>query len=137
MTWLIAEDDPGIRNLLLESCRLHQVTPLMFEDGQQVLDYLQAIPPGSGLPELALLDIVMPVVEGRAVCSAIRAHPQLGNIGILMMTAFKMSLAEKHRILTDLGADGVVLKPLPPMKLLVSMAQDVIEQRRTAPRRPG
>ncbi len=128
-TWLIAEDDPGIAALLLKYCSVLGITPLMFSDGSEVLDYLATpLKADDPIPDFALLDVFMPRVDGNEACRAIRKHQTLGNIPIMLMTAFKMSRSEKARVLAETGADGLLPKPLPPLRMLAEMIESAIVQ---------
>ena len=60
-------------------------------------------------PDLVLLDVMMPRMDGYEVCQAVRSDPQLNDMLILMLTA-KGREVEREKGLT-LGADDYVTKP--------------------------
>lgn len=66
-------------------------------------------------PDLILLDVMMPNMDGPATLKALRELPQLSNIPALFMTA--KSQAEEIAELKALGALDVIAKPFNPMKL--------------------
>ncbi|PIR19124.1 MAG: hypothetical protein COV48_03705 [Elusimicrobia bacterium CG11_big_fil_rev_8_21_14_0_20_64_6] len=58
-------------------------------NGQEALAKLGVEPenPAAPLPDLILLDVMMPIVDGLTVASTLRDHPRAGNIPILVITA--------------------------------------------------
>lgn len=110
---LVADDDPDIRLILktlLEAAGYHVI---LAHDGAQAVAQLQ-----SGLlPDLAVLDIAMPGLDGNEVCRFIREIPVYGPlVGVIMVTA-RDGLADKLRSL-DGGADDYVTKPFQSQELL-------------------
>jgi two-component system, OmpR family, phosphate regulon response regulator PhoB len=61
------------------------------------------------LPDLVLLDVMLPEVSGYEICQSIRMDPALAHIKILMMTA-RGSALERRKGLA-MGADGFIAKP--------------------------
>jgi two-component system, OmpR family, phosphate regulon response regulator PhoB len=61
------------------------------------------------LPDLVLLDIMLPEVSGYEICQGIRSDPALAEVKVLMMTA-RGSAMERRKGLA-LGADGFIAKP--------------------------
>jgi DNA-binding response OmpR family regulator len=61
------------------------------------------------LPDLVLLDVMLPEVSGYEICQDVRADPGLAGVKILMMTA-RGSAMERRKGLA-LGADGFIAKP--------------------------
>ena len=76
---LIVEDDPNIRELLQMYLEKDGYAVTLATDGGQGLDKFRSIK-----PDLVLLDVMMPVMDGWAVCKAIRAE---GNTPVIMLTA--------------------------------------------------
>ena len=66
-------------------------------------------------PDLILLDVMMPYMNGTETLLAMRSHPQLRAIPIVFMTA--RAQADEIRHYFKVGAAGVVTKPFEPMKL--------------------
>jgi two-component system, OmpR family, response regulator len=66
-------------------------------------------------PDLILLDVMMPGMDGPTTLSALQAHAMVAGIPVIFMTA-KVQEREIERYL-GLGAAGVVCKPFDPMKL--------------------
>jgi DNA-binding response OmpR family regulator len=61
------------------------------------------------LPDLVLLDVMLPDVSGFEICHRVRQDPTLAQVKILMMTT-RGSASERRKGL-DLGADGFISKP--------------------------
>ena len=105
---LIAEDDPNILELLkLYMCR----------DGFEVET---AVNGGEALakfrifkPDLVLLDVMMPGIDGFAVCQRIRK--QNNNVGIIILSAKSQEMDKVNGLM--LGADDYITKPFSPSEL--------------------
>ena len=114
---LVVEDDPNIRELLQLYLEKDGYAVTLAADGGQGLDKFRAIK-----PNLVLLDVMMPVMDGWAVCKAIRAE---GNTPVIMLTA-KGELDDKVTGLKA-GADDYVTKPF-EMKELLARIEAVLRR---------
>ncbi len=114
---LIVEDDPNIRELLQMYLEKDGYAVTLAADGGQGLEKFRAI-----RPNLVLLDVMMPVMDGWAVCKAIRAE---GNTPVIMLTA----KGETDDKVTGLkaGADDYVTKPF-EMKELLARIEAVLRR---------
>lgn len=99
---LLADDEPGIRLLLKRVLAIQGYQIYEAHDGVTALDQFLHLQ-----PDLILLDIAMPNLDGITVLQEIRQQNQ--HVGILMMSAFKET--ELGYNLTRLGADGYLQKP--------------------------
>src|SRR4026207_1387300 len=112
MKVLVADDDALIRRLLLALLPKlgHEVE--VVEDGHAALKALESSAP----PAMAILDWVMPGVNGVEVCKRLRAHPGKSRPYVLLLSA----KAEKQEMIVglDAGADDYLVKPFDPMALL-------------------
>jgi len=111
LTVLIADDEPNILDLVrvtLEDERLRVVTAF---DGIAALE--KASEAG---PDMILLDVNMPGLNGFEVCRRLRRDPRFGTTPIIMLTA----AAQKEDIAAGLaaGADHYLTKPFSPVRLL-------------------
>ena len=107
---LLAEDDPDLRDLiglLLESDSLRVVA---VGDG---LDVLTAC--ADERPDLVLLDLTLPGLDGVDVTRAIRAEPHLVEVPILLVTGLGRESGVDDGLAA--GADGYLLKPFRPAEL--------------------
>lgn len=93
------------------------------ENGQQALDLAAADP-----PDLVLLDVVMPVMDGFEACRRLRAAPATSVVPIVMVTA--SGPQEKDKALAA-GANDMIMKPIDPDATLALIAS-LLAQRRGA-----
>ena len=114
---LIVEDDPNIRELLQLYLEKGGYAVTLASDGGQGLDKFRAIK-----PNLVLLDVMMPVMDGWAVCKAIREE---SNVPVIMLTA-KGETDDKVMGLRT-GADDYVTKPF-EMKELLARIEAVLRR---------
>ncbi len=105
---LVVEDDKNIRELLQLYLEKEGYAVTLAEDGGQGLTKFRAI-----RPDLVLLDVMMPVMDGWAVCRAIRAEAQTP---IIMLTA-KGETDDKVAGLRS-GADDYITKPFEMREVL-------------------
>ena len=114
---LVVEDDPNIRELLQLYLEKDGYAVTLASDGGQGLAKFRAIK-----PNLVLLDVMMPVMDGWAVCKAIRAE---SNTPVIMLTA-KGETDDKVTGLKS-GADDYVTKPF-EMKELLARIEAVLRR---------
>src|SRR5436190_22202161 len=79
---LIVDDTPANVHILHARLRAHGYDIVVATDGEEALDEVQ-----QGLPELILLDVMMPKLDGFEVCRRLRAKPSLPFIPIILVTA--------------------------------------------------
>ncbi len=105
---LIVEDDPKIAALLVDYLNAAGYRTSCCGDGASALTLVRADPPA-----LMILDLMLPVMDGLAVCQAVRGFSQLP---IIMLTA---RVDEVDRLLgLDSGADDYVCKPFSPREVV-------------------
>ena len=114
---LVVEDDPNIRELLQMYLEKDGYAVTLASDGGQGLAKFRAIK-----PNLVLLDVMMPVMDGWAVCKAIRAE---GDTPVIMLTA-KGETDDKVMGLKA-GADDYITKPF-EMKELLARIEAVLRR---------
>jgi CheY-like chemotaxis protein len=110
ITVLVAEDNAVNRELIRELLELRGYTVLEACDGQEALGIIER-----AQPDLLLLDIGMPVLDGFAVVRRIRESPRIARLPIVAVTAYAMQ-GDRERIL-DSGFDGYLSKPINPSSL--------------------
>jgi DNA-binding response OmpR family regulator len=111
---LIADDEPNIVISLEFLLRREGFNVLVAVDGEEALTKARA-----ERPDLVLLDVMMPKMNGFDVCQALRADPELASMRILMLTA-KGRETEVNKGL-GLGADAYVTKPFSTKDLVVQI----------------
>ena len=102
---LIAEDDHTIAHVVervLEDTQLYRVS--WVTDGDSVLEAV-----AEEMPDLVLLDLMMPKRNGFEVCRALRDDPRSQDLPICIMTALTDERA--HQTALDAGADDILMKP--------------------------
>ena len=108
---LIVEDERGLTDILTYNLQRDGYETLVAHDGQEGLRKAQM-----HLPELILLDIMLPTMDGLEVCRQLRAGKQTSKIPILMLTA---KSEETDQIVGfTVGADDYVTKPFSVKVLL-------------------
>jgi two-component system phosphate regulon response regulator PhoB len=107
---LIVEDETDILNLIEWHLRAEKYTVLTAVDGIKGLD--TAI---NQLPDLIVLDLMLPGMNGLDVCKALKRNPKTEHIPIIILTA---KGEEVDRIVgLELGADDYMVKPFSPREL--------------------
>ena len=103
-TILIIEDEPDIRTLLEYNLKKNGYTILLEKDGEAGLTSAR-----NSLPDLILLDLMLPGINGIDVCRVLKADNMTQNIPIIMLTA----LGQEEDIVQGLeaGSDDYVTKP--------------------------
>ena len=105
---LIADDDENVHRSLNPYFKREGYQILSAHDGEEALDYVQKM-----RPDIVLLDIMMPKMDGLVVCREIRKE---SNLPIIMLTA---KGEEFDKLLgLDLGADDYITKPFSPREVL-------------------
>ncbi len=101
---LVAEDDLEIADMLRTTLSGHGYPVQLVHDGAEALRVALADP-----PDVIVLDVMMPEMNGWEVCKALRARPDFADVGILMLTAIGPNLNEMTAPLY--GADDHLDKP--------------------------
>ena len=91
----------------LKSWGYEPLTASSGEEGLRIAD--------EQVPDLILLDIMMPKMKGRDVCLRLKANPRTAKIPVIFLTA--LGLADHIRAGMDLGADDYIVKPFEPTEL--------------------
>jgi CheY-like chemotaxis protein len=100
---LIADDEDSIRRLV-SSILGKDYLILKAEDGQEALDIARL-----QQPDLILMDIMMPRMDGYSACAALKKDPQTAHIPVVMLTGVGHQL---NKVLAEqMGADDYVTKP--------------------------
>ncbi len=106
---LLAEDDRAVRQSLERTLRLEGYRVSAVENGRQAVEAC-----GQELPDLLLLDVMMPEMDGLAACRALR--PRYPELPILMLTA-RHEVGDRVAGL-EAGADDYLVKPYEGVELL-------------------
>jgi len=112
---LYVEDQPEMIELIQLVLRSRSAEVRGAYSAAQAVEMLQKDP-----PDLVLLDLMMPEVDGWAVHRAMMADPRLRDIPIIVITA-RGSLQEREKGLRTEGIFDYLIKPFSPSELLVSV----------------
>ena len=108
---LVAEDEAAIREFIVINLQRVGYTVFQASDGA---DALRIYEEHGGNIDMALLDIMMPVMDGLELCKELRSRDK--NIGIIMLTAKTQEMDKVTGLLV--GADDYVTKPFSPTELM-------------------
>jgi CheY-like chemotaxis protein len=110
-TILIVEDEPKNMTLTRDILKISGYETIEAVDGRQGVEKAK-----SARPDLILMDIMMPKMDGYAACREIKADPATKNIPVIMLTAVGYDL--NKRLAKQMGADGYVTKPFSRQQLV-------------------
>lgn len=114
-TVLVVDDDPDIRDLITWKLAQAGYSIVSASDGEGALAAVSGQNEGR-VPDLVLLDWMMPSMTGIEVCRAIREDPERARVPIILLTA-KAQEAEVERGFAA-GADDYIVKPFSPREML-------------------
>jgi PAS domain S-box-containing protein len=116
---LIADDDPDIVSLLQRTLQRRGFATRIATDGLAALIQAQAEP----LPDLILLDLRMPKLDGYQVLEQLRSDAATHSIPVVIITAATADQETKHRRTMELGATRFISKPIDLESLVVEVRQ--------------
>jgi CheY-like chemotaxis protein len=119
-TVLVVEDEPDERNALTHLLRIRGYSVESAANGEEALDVLRRLEPP---PSLVLLDLNMPVMDGRALLSHMAADDQLRSIDVIVTSAAAMP----GDVVAPL-ATAILAKPIRPTSLLDLVATTLRHQ---------
>lgn len=110
-TILIVEDEKDIARMLDYNLKKEGFKTLCAHDGEDALEEA-----GRGHPDLILLDLMLPGMDGLEVCKTLKKDSKTASIPIIMLTA---KAQESDKVIgLELGADDYMTKPFSPRELL-------------------
>jgi two-component system, OmpR family, phosphate regulon response regulator PhoB len=124
---LIVEDEKDLQEVLAYNLRQAGHTPVLAADGREALAAVE-----SQVPDLVLLDLMLPDMSGTDVCRTLKNDPNTRDIPVVMVTA---KGEEIDRVVGfELGADDYVVKPYSVRELILRLGAIL---RRRAPTADG
>ena len=118
---LIAEDNPVNRELLRELLEVRGHTVVEACDGEEALRIIE-----QSQPDLVLLDIGMPLLDGFGVIRKIRENPRFASMPVVAVTAFAMR-GDWEKILSS-NFDGYLSKPVDARSLVQELDRVLSQQ---------
>lgn len=115
-TVLVVDDDDSVREITLMALELVAGWEVISANGGAVAIELAR----EHRPDAVLLDLMMPVVDGRATFEALRADERTSDIPVILLTA-KLQVGEVQAW-ADMAVAGVISKPFSPMTLGTEVA---------------
>ncbi len=110
---LIVEDEPDLIKLTVFRLKKAGYEIIIATDGGQGLEMA-----GTEAPDLILLDLGLPVIDGYEVCRRLKDNESFKDIPVVILTASTSRITDKVR---EIGADDYVLKPFEPQDLLLKI----------------
>jgi DNA-binding response OmpR family regulator len=127
---LVAEDDRDIADLIAHYLQRAGWTPHIVGSGDDAL-----VSARQHLPDLVILDVMLPGMSGLEVCRALRTNAATAALPIIMVTA---RAEETDRIVgLDIGADDYISKPFSPNELVARVRALMRRSRRAEPEAPA
>jgi two-component system alkaline phosphatase synthesis response regulator PhoP len=113
---LVVDDEIYIVHILDFSLGMEGYEVVTALDGEQALEKVV-----TEKPDLIVLDIMMPKLDGYEVCKAIKADPATKTIPVILLSAKGRNVDQKMGF--DVGADDYITKPFSPRKLVERINQ--------------
>jgi len=123
---LVIDDEPNIVQTLKDRLEMNDYQVFTAGNGQEGLDVFER-----EQPDVILLDVIMPIMDGLAMLEALRARPDGGDVSVIMLTA--RSQAQDIARANDAGIDDYIVKPFDLSELLEKI-ESLVEQRKALAR---
>lgn len=124
---LVVDDDKVIQQLVEVNLELEGYDVAKASDGEEALRVVKEFK-----PDLVVLDVMMPRMDGREVCRRIKADPASAHIPVIFLSARAQDMDVQSGL--DLGASAYVTKPFDPVDLLDTVQQILTGQQVPPPR---
>ncbi len=108
---LLVDDEPMIIRMVGDRLQMEGYEVLVAMDGQEAMEKAQ-----TEQPDLIILDLMLPKLNGYSVCSVLKRDPRYQKIPIVIFTAKTDESEEEMKLLS--GADAFVHKPFKASELL-------------------
>ena len=117
---LVVEDQPDGRQIIRDMLASTDYEITEAENGEEALAAI-----AKQRPDLILMDIQLPIMDGYTATSQIKADPALRSIPIIAVTSYALAVEEKKA--RAAGCDDYVTKPFSPRQLLAKIRQHIAE----------
>jgi len=102
---LVVDDEPDVAELLQQALDADDIEVTTAFDGLSALNELPEI-----MPDLVVLDVMMPIYDGFEICRRIKANPATEKIKVVLFTAASEEFIVER--IVDAGADDYIMKPI-------------------------
>ncbi|MGH3242392.1 MAG: response regulator [Spirillospora sp.] len=123
---LVADDDEDVVRFVSVNLALEGFEVATASDGEEALKKSHDL-----VPDVVLLDVMMPGVDGVEVCRRLREDERTKDITVVMLTA--RSLSADRVVGLTAGADEYIIKPFDVLELVARMKSAVLRRRETRP----
>ena len=113
---LVVEDSQTQREMILDLLKTSGLTVIVAEDGVEALKQIRA-----KAPDLVVLDIVMPRINGYEICRRLKSDPKTKNV-LVVMCSSKGEEFDRYWGMKQ-GADAYIAKPFQPTELVGTVKQ--------------
>jgi putative two-component system response regulator len=111
---LLVDDDPGLRTLLRTTFESYDLVVDEAESAEEAAERVR-----TALPDVIVLDMLMPGIDGLELCRQLKNDPATRDIGVVLLTGADLDPA----LAREAGADAFVAKPFSPLDLLTAVEQ--------------
>ncbi|MCW6008572.1 response regulator [Micromonospora sp. CPCC 205371] len=108
---LVVDDDPDIARFVQVNLRLHNFDVVLAGDGEEALEVIE-----KARPDLAVVDLMMPRIDGLELVRRLRANPMTAALPVIMLTAKGMTVDKVVGL--SVGADDYLVKPFDTLELI-------------------
>ena len=114
---LVVDDEPDMLDVLIEwlKCLGYEAIPAV--DAEEAMGILEKT-----LPDLILLDLLLPKMQGDEFCKKVKADEQLKHIPVILFTA-NVSLSSLPAKIKEMGADDFMMKPFLGQELISKISR--------------
>lgn len=116
---LVVDDDPDTVDLMVRLLESEGFATLQANSGQEALEIVRG-----EHPELVLLDVVMPGMNGREVCQVIKQDPALSDVFVILVSGHEITRDKRIKGL-EIGADEYLHKPVQIAELIARIGSFV------------
>jgi CheY-like chemotaxis protein len=102
---MVVDDDTDLRETLMEVLQDNEFRVVGAANGQEALDLIHS---AAQRPCVILLDLMMPIMDGKAFYSALRNEPELSQIPVIVLSAH----ANVEAVLADVAVEAKLSKPV-------------------------
>lgn len=120
---LVVEDDPDARKVLSLVLKLDGFAVASVADGHEAIAYLE-----QNRPNLILLDVIMPEVDGYEVCRWIRSNPSTVDVPVVMLSGKNDEKSINRGY--EVGANDYLPKPIKPSTLTKLLRSVILKHSR-------